>query len=52
MKSYCIAQGNVFSSLGWTMMEDNVRKEMYVYVLLGLFAVHQKLAQYCISTIL
>ena len=33
------------------MMEDNIRKGMYVYVLPGHFAVQQKLAQYYKSTI-
>ena len=30
-----------------TMMEDNVRKRMYIHVELGHFAVQQKLAQHC-----
>ena len=34
------------------MMEDNMRKRMYVCVWLGHFAVQQKLVQHCKSTIL
>ena len=31
-------------------MENNVRKRMYTYALLGHFAVQQKLAEHCKST--
>ena len=34
------------------MMEDNVREEMFIYIGLGHFAVQQKLAQHCKSTII
>ena len=34
------------------MIEDNMRKRMYIYVWLGHFAVQLKLAQHCRSTIL
>ena len=31
MRSYCITQGTISSLLGQTMLEDNIRKGMYVY---------------------
>ena len=31
MRSYCIAQGFISSLLGWAIMEDNMRKRMYMY---------------------
>ena len=34
------------------MMEDNVRKRMYVYVYLGHFAVQQKMTEHYKSTII
>ena len=30
MRSYCIAQRPIFSLLGQNMMEDNMRKRMYM----------------------
>ena len=33
-------------------MEKNMKKNMYIYVLLNHFAVHQKVTQHCKSTIL
>ena len=32
MRSCCIAQGTISSHLGWNMMEDNVRKRIYIYL--------------------
>ena len=46
MRSYCIAKGTISNFLGLTIMEDNIRKEIYVYVLLGYFTVIKK---YCIN---
>ena len=37
MRSHCIAQCTISSLLGWTMMEDNIRKRMYIHVWLGQF---------------
>ena len=34
------------------IIEDNMRKRIYIYACLGGFAVEQKLAQHCKSTIL
>ena len=39
MRSYCVAQGTTPSLLWQNMMEDNMRKRMYVYVWLGHFAI-------------
>ena len=36
----------------WNMMEDNVKKRMYMDVWLGQFAVQQKLTEQCKSTII
>jgi len=41
-RSCCIALGTLSSHL-WSMMEDNVRKRMYVCMCLGHFAVQQKI---------
>ena len=51
MRSYCVAQGTISSLLGWNMMEDNVKKRMYICVELGHYAVQQKLAYHCKSII-
>ena len=32
MRSCCTAQGTISSFLGWSMMEDNIRKGMYIYI--------------------
>ena len=32
MRSCCIAQGTISSHLRWSMMEDNVKKRMYIYI--------------------
>ena len=32
MRSYCTAQGTMYSLLGWSTMEDNIRKRMYIYI--------------------
>ena len=32
MRSYCTAQGAIDNHLGWTMMEDNIRKGMYIHM--------------------
>ena len=32
MRSCCKAQETISSHLRWNMMEDNVRKRMYVYI--------------------
>ena len=32
MRSYCIAQGTIFTVLGQTIMEDNIRKGMCMYI--------------------
>ena len=45
-----IAQGTIFSLLGENMMEDHMRKRMYMYVWLGHCAIQQKLAPHCKST--
>ena len=44
--------GNYIQSLGIDTMEENIRKEMYIYGWLGHFAAQQKRAQHCKSTIL
>ena len=46
MRSYCTAQGTMSSLLGQTMMEENMRKGMYIYVPLVHFAIQQKLNQH------
>ena len=51
MRSYSISQGTISDFLGWTIMEGNIKKGMKMYVWLGHFAVEQKLAQHCKSTI-
>ena len=52
IRSCSVAQESIASPLGQNMMEDNTRKGMYMYVWLGHFAVQQKLAQHCKSTII
>ena len=52
MRSCCIAQGTMSNHLQWNMMEDNVKKRMYVNIWLGHFAVQQKLTEHCESTII
>ena len=50
MRSYCTPQGTI----SVYMMEDDVKKSVYINVYIcmtGHFAVQQKLAQYCKSTI-
>ena len=47
MRSSYIAQGIISKLLRWNMMEDNMRKIMYVYALLRHFAVQQQLTQHC-----
>ena len=44
--------GNCIQFLRLNMMEDSLRKGMYIFVWLGRFAVQEKLAQHCKSTIL
>ena len=51
MRSYSTAQGTTSNLLGWNMMEDSVRKGMYIYVWLGNLAVQQKLTEHCKSSI-
>ena len=51
MRSYCIAQGTMSSHL-WNMMEDNVRKTIYIFVFLSHFAVWWKLTKHGKSTIM
>ena len=57
MRSCWIAQGTISNHLWRNMMEDNVRKRMYMhiymymYVWLGHFSGQQKLTGYCKSTI-
>ena len=47
-----IAQGTISDHLGWNMMEDNVKKRIVIYILLGHSAVHQKLTEHCKSIII
>ena len=47
MRACCIAEGTLSNHLWWNMMEDNVRRKMYIYVWLGRFAVQQKLTEHC-----
>ena len=51
MRSCCRAQGPISSHLRWNMMEDSVRKRMYIFVQLGCYAVQQKLTEHCKSTL-
>ena len=44
--------GNYIQYLAITMMEKNLKENMYAYVSLNHFAVHLKLMQYCKSTVL
>ena len=50
MRSCCIAPGTIASHLRWNMMEDNVRKSIYIW--LSHFAVQEKLTEQCKSTIM
>ena len=53
MRSCCIAQGTTSDHLRWNIMEDNVRKRMYIYMYeWGHFAVQQNLTEHCKSTII
>ena len=47
----CIAQETISNHLWWNMLEDNVRKRMYIYAWLGHFGVQQKSTEHCKSTI-
>ena len=49
MQSCYMAQRTISSHLRWNMMEDNVRKRMYICVQLGHFAVQQKLTEHLLS---
>jgi len=51
MRSCCTAQGTLSGLLGGTRMEENIKTGMHIYVRQGHFAVQQKLAQHCKSTI-
>ena len=42
----------ISNHLWWNMMEDNVRKKIYIYVWLGHFAVQQRLKEHCKSVII
>ena len=44
MRSYSKAWGTICNLLGYTMMEDNMRKRMRMYVWLGHFTIQLKLA--------
>ena len=46
MRSNCTAEGTISNLLRETMMEDNIRKGMYIYLGLGHFAVQQKWEQH------
>ena len=50
MRFCSIAQGTIPSHLRQKMMEDNVKKRMYMDVWLGHFALQQKLTEHCTST--
>ena len=41
------SMGTISNLLRLTMMEDNMRKRIYICVWLGHYAVQQKLTQYC-----
>ena len=49
MRFCCVAQGTLSSHLLWNMMEDNVRKRMYVCM--GHFAIQQKSTDHYKSSI-
>ena len=51
-KQGCLAQETVSSHLRYNMMEDNVRKRIYIYIHLGHYAVQQILKKYCKSTMM
>ena len=50
-RSYCTVQGTIFSILWWTIMEKNMKKNIYIYML-NHFALHQKWKEHCKPTIL
>ena len=53
MRSCCIAQGTLSSRLRWNMMEDKVRKRMYIYVCdWGFLLYSRKLTEHCKPTIM
>ena len=53
MRSCYVAQGTIASLLRKNMMEDNIRKEVYIYIYkLGHSAVQHKLALHCKTTVL
>ena len=52
MRSCCIAQGTIPQRLWRNMMENNERRRECIYTWLGPFAVQQKLAEHCKSTII
>ena len=57
MRSCSIAQETISSHLGWNMMEDNVRKIMYIYICVcicvtGSLLYSRKLTEHCKPTIM
>ena len=52
MGSYCAEQETMSNLLDWNMMEDSIKKRMYIYVWLGQFAIQQKLKKHCKQTTL
>ena len=52
MRSCYTAQGAISNHLRWSVVEDNMRKRMYVCMGLGHFAVQQNLTEHCKSTII
>ena len=51
MISWCIAQGTISSHLWWSIMQDNMRKIMYMYDWVNL-PYSRKLTKHCKSTII
>ena len=52
MRSCCVAPGPILNHLWKNMIEDPMRKRMYLYLYLGHFVVQWKLTERCISTII
>ena len=50
MRSCCILEGITPNHLWWNVMEENMRKRIYIY--LGHFAVQEKFTEHCNSTVI
>lgn len=52
MSSYSVAQGTISHMLGWSMMDENIKKKNVCILCPSRLAVQQKLTQHAKSTIL